>query len=93
MGAREILHQTVQHIPSLDTATIQRWINILVAIDRSLARNAITEANVPGADPRKIAKALEDLAKGDTEAARADYDKAIEDYRKAWKGVKDCDDD
>jgi len=60
--------------------------------DRSLAQTAVTEANVPGADPEKIAKALEDLAKGDADAARGDYDKAIEDYRKAWKGVTECND-
>jgi hypothetical protein len=47
------------------------------------------EANV-AIDPGKIAKALEDLGKGDADAARGDFDKAIEDYRKAWTGVKDC---
>jgi hypothetical protein len=40
--------------PGIPDATIQRWINILVAIDRNLAQTAITEANVPGASPRKM---------------------------------------
>jgi tetratricopeptide (TPR) repeat protein len=75
--------------PAIPDATIQNWINILLAIDRDLAQTAIMEANV-AIDPGKIAKALEDLGKGDADAARGDFDKAIEDYRKAWTGVKDC---
>lgn len=78
--------------PAIPDATIQRWINILLATDRNLAQTAITEANVPGADPKKIADALEDLAKGDAAAGLGGYDKAIEDYRKAWRLIKECDD-
>lgn len=73
--------------PAIPDATVQNWINTLVAIDRDLAATAITEAN---ADPGKIAKALNDLAAGDADAARGSFDKAIEDYRKAWNGVTDC---
>src|SRR5262249_49882713 len=76
--------------PAISDATIQNWINTLVAIDRDLAQTAIMEANVPGVDPKKIAKALQDLATGDADAARGDFDKAIEDYRKTWNGVKGC---
>ena len=72
--------------PAIPDATIQNWINVLVAIDRDLAQTAIIEAS----DPKKIAKALEDLDKGDADAARGDFDTAIEDYRRAWNGVKDC---
>jgi tetratricopeptide (TPR) repeat protein len=79
--------------PGISDATIQRWINILVAIDRNLAQTAITEANDPDAPPKKIADALEELAKGDADASRGDYDKAIEHYERAWKGVRDCGDD
>jgi hypothetical protein len=77
--------------PGISDATIQRWINILVAIDRKLAQIAITEAN--GAPPGKITEALAELAKGDADASRGDYDKAIEHYKRAWKRVRDCDDD
>src|SRR5215471_17983137 len=76
--------------PSIPDATIQNWINVLVAIDRDLAQTAITEANALGADPKQIAKALEYLADGDADASGGEFDKAIEDYRKAWNGVKDC---
>jgi len=76
--------------PAIPDAAIQNWINVLVAIDRDLAQTAIMEANVSGVDPKTIAKALDDLSKGDADAARGDFDTAIGDYRKAWNGVKDC---
>jgi phosphodiesterase/alkaline phosphatase D-like protein len=79
--------------PGISDVTIQRWINILVAIDRKLAQIAITEATVSGAPPRKIADSLEELAMGDADASRGDYDKAIEHYKQAWKIVRDCDND
>jgi tetratricopeptide (TPR) repeat protein len=74
-------------------ATIQRWINILVAIDRNLAQTAIAEASVPGVSPRKIANVMEELAKGNADGSRGDYDKAIEHYERAWKEVRGCKDD
>jgi phosphodiesterase/alkaline phosphatase D-like protein len=76
--------------PAIPDATLQGWINILVAIDRNLAQTAIMEANVPGADRKKIAAALEALAKGDADAARGKYDKAIQDYGNAWTKIKEC---
>ena len=76
--------------PSVPDATIQNWINVLVAIDRDLAQTAITEANAAGFNQNKIDKALADLAQGDADAARGSFDKAIEDYRKAWNGVTVC---
>jgi hypothetical protein len=79
--------------PGISDATIQRWINILVAIDRKLARIAITEASAQDDHHRKIAEALEELARGDEDASHGDYDMAIERYKRAWKKVRDCDDD
>ena len=76
--------------PAIPDATIQNWINTLVAINRDLAETAITEAEARGVDPRKIAKALGDFATGDADAARGNFDNAIEDYRKAWNAVMDC---
>jgi len=75
--------------PAIPDATIQNWINTLVAIDRDLAENAISEATAQGA-PGKIAKALEYLASGDADAANGNFDTAIEDYRKAWNAVTEC---
>lgn len=75
---------------AIPDSTIRNWISVLVAIDRDLAQSAITDATGSGVDPKKINKALGDLAQGDSDAARGSFDKAIEDYRKAWNGVKDC---
>ena len=75
--------------PAIPDATIQNWINTLVAIDRDLAENAILEATAEVA-PGKIAKALEYLASGDADAANGNFDTAIEDYRKAWNAVTEC---
>jgi len=77
----------------ISDAAIQRWINIVVAIDRKLAQIAITEVNEPGNHPGKVAQALEELARGDAAASRRDYDVAIEHYQRAWKRVRDCKDD
>src|SRR5262249_7936270 len=76
---------------NISDATIQRWVNILVAIDRKLATTAIAEAT--GVNPKKIAAALVELAKGDLEGAPGPFDEAIKPYQKAWKRVSDCDDD
>ena len=76
--------------PSIPDATIQNWIDVLVAIDRDLAQTAITEANASGVAQSKIDKALAGLAQGDADVARGSFDNAIEDYRKAWNGVAVC---
>jgi uncharacterized protein YjiK/phosphodiesterase/alkaline phosphatase D-like protein len=78
---------------SISDSTVQRWINILVAIDRKLAQIAINEASAQDDHHRKIAEALEELARGDADASHGDYDMAIERYERAWKKVRDCDDD
>ena len=76
--------------PSVPDATIQNWINVLVAIARDLAQTAITEASASGIAQGKIDKASADLAQGDADAARGSFDNAIEDYRKAWNDVAVC---
>jgi hypothetical protein len=76
--------------PSVPDATIQNWINVLVAIARDLAQTAITEASASGITQGKIDKASADLAQGDADAARGSFDNAIEDYRKAWNDVAVC---
>ncbi|HET6861602.1 MAG TPA: hypothetical protein VFH91_01100, partial [Pyrinomonadaceae bacterium] len=76
--------------PGIPDATIQRWINILVAIDRNLAQTAITAASSSGVSAKKIADALDELANGDADAARGDYDKAIGHYQTAWNRVTSC---
>lgn len=90
-AVEELMEMIRDRTPGISDAIVQRWINILVAIDRKLAQIAITEAS--GLNPRKIAGALEELASGDQDASRGDYDEAIEHYKRAWKKVRDCDDD
>jgi hypothetical protein len=75
--------------PGIPDATIQNWINVLVAIDRDLAQTAITDATAAGGDPRRINKATALFAQGDADAAAGSFDKTVEDYRKAWN-VVDC---
>lgn len=68
---------------TIPDATIQGWINRIVQADRFLAQVAINDAVARGGDPKKIAKANEELSKGDADAA-GKPDNAIEPYRNAW---------
>jgi len=86
-AVKKLLEMLRDTSPGISDATIQSWINILVAIDRNLAQTAITESV---GNSKKTADALADLAQGDADASRGDYDKAIKQYRKAWKSVTDC---
>ena len=62
---------------------VQAWIDGLVAVDRAIAQKALEEA--AGGDPKKLAKAAIDLAKGDHKAAQGKPDDAIEQYKEAWQ--------
>ena len=55
---------------------------------RPLASNAIDIGERNGADQKKIAKALEEIAKAQAYLADGKPDKAIEHYRKAWDGLQ-----
>jgi len=74
----------------IPAATVQNWINTLVAIDRDLAQTAIDEATAAGGDAKRIHKATLDLTQGDAAATSEGFDQAIESYRKAWNGVAAC---
>jgi len=93
-AVKKLLEMIRDTSPSgIPTATIQRWILVLVAIDRDIAQIAFDEAVANGISPGKIARALEELIRGDREASRGDYDDSIQHYKKAWKRVSVCDDD
>lgn len=60
--------------------------DLLVVVDRTLAKAAIEEAESAGEVTTKdLSKAADELAKGDDAAADGRLDKAIEHYRKAWQ--------
>lgn len=65
------------------SATVQRFINTMVDVDRTLAQTAIT--NAAGGDPEKISEANGELAKGDASTTENKPTDAIEHYRRAWK--------
>ena len=69
---------------TIPRTVLQRFIDRLVQVDRVLAFVAIRDAAAAHDDPKKIAEAKKDLAKGDSEAARGRPDNAIEHYRNAW---------
>jgi hypothetical protein len=63
-------------------ATVQTFIDRIVAVDRMLAQVAIGDA--AGGDPVELAKANAELGAGDTAAASNRPEEAIQHYRKAW---------
>jgi hypothetical protein len=68
---------------SISDMTLQSFVDRIVAVDRLLAVVAIADAT--GGDSKDIAKANDELGKGDNETAKGKYDSAIEHYRNAWK--------
>jgi hypothetical protein len=68
---------------TIPDATLQVFIDQLVGADKALALVAIEAA--AGGDAKKIAKANEELGKGDARALDGKFADAIEHYRNAWK--------
>jgi parallel beta-helix repeat protein len=71
----------------IPAATLQGYIDLLVAADRQIAQIAIAEAIARGGNAGKISTANSELIKGDVEAARDHPDKAIDHYKNAWKNA------
>jgi hypothetical protein len=57
----------------------------LVRADRLLAVVSIQDAARAGVNPKKLAEALEEVAKGDQAAGKGSPDQAIQHYRNAWE--------
>ena len=51
-------------------ATLQGWIDTLVAVDRALAQIAIDEATAAGGSPKRLAEAAREMAKAADDLAR-----------------------
>ncbi len=85
--------EAVNHLKSLmavrknlvSDATLQAFIDRLVAIDRGLALTQITDALAQSGKPSEVAKAQSELAKGDTAASHGKSSQAIDYYRSAWE--------
>jgi beta-glucanase (GH16 family) len=67
-----------------EAAAAQAAIDELVAVSAALAADAVEVAERNGADPKKVAKARDEIAKAEEELAKGKADKAVEHYRKAW---------
>ena len=78
----EIIKHRMSQIPN---ATAQNLIERLVRADRLLAVVSIQDAARAGVNPKKLAEALEEMAKGDQAAAKGSPDQAIQHYRNAWE--------
>jgi len=68
-------------------AVLQAFINRIARADRLLALIAISDAQQQNGDPRRIALANDQVAKGDGQAARGLSKEAIDFYRSAWRQV------
>jgi hypothetical protein len=64
---------------------LQGFIDRIIGADNGLAQAAINDALAATGDAKKIARANEELAKGDREAADGKYEPLIEHYLNAWK--------
>jgi len=69
--------------PKSIVSGMQGFIDALVGADRFLAEVAIADA--AGGDPAELAKANQELGKGDTDAGNDKPGEAITHYRKAWQ--------
>jgi hypothetical protein len=74
-------HQRHNVIPD---ATLQGWIDALVADDRALAEIAITDATAAGDSSRELSKAAKDVSSGDSSASHGDDVAAVAHYADAW---------
>jgi uncharacterized protein YjiK/phosphodiesterase/alkaline phosphatase D-like protein len=97
-GSREAVEELLEMIrdtrqPGVPDATIRRWINVLVAIDRKLDSDAINDAAAQGVKPKKIAEARAILTDADQDVAHGHVEEGMQDYQQAWQKVKNCDDD
>ena len=60
----------------------------LCDIAHTLAQTEIDDAVARGGDPKKIAKAREELGKGEDDYLSSKFMKAVDHYRKAWEKAR-----
>jgi len=87
--AVERLHKLIKDKKCpIPDATLQGFIDRLVAVDGQLASVAISDAIAAGLDPKKIARAQHEMAKAVRAIARGHFAAAIEHYKHAWQAVQ-----
>ncbi|HEX7421228.1 MAG TPA: hypothetical protein VF505_15165, partial [Thermoanaerobaculia bacterium] len=72
---------------SLDGATLQAAIDLLMKACRGVASASLDEAVRNGGDARAIARARTDLATGDADVSARRYSNAVLDYRNCLKDL------
>jgi len=70
---------------TIPDAVLRGLIDRLVGADRVIAQVAIADAVARSGDPARVAKASEELAKGNRALSNGSLEGAIEHYRDAWK--------
>ena len=70
-------------------ATLQGWIDALVAVAQTLAVTEIADATSAGGNAHKLADAASELTKAANELAKGHFEQAIEHYKQAWKHAED----
>ena len=82
------LQELIRRNPGTALATaLQKCVDKLIGIDGEFARVAIADAITANKDPRVIAAALADLARGDRDAAANRNGSAVDHYEDAWSDV------
>ena len=84
-AVQELERLLQQKHSNADDVVLQDLINHIVKSDRLLAVIAIQDAVAAGADAKKLAQAMGEVAKGDADVADAQYEAGIAQYRDAWK--------
>ena len=77
--------RTLMEITNPPAPEIAAVIQALVDADQSLAQTAIMDATAARGDPRKIAKALNEMDKAASEVTKGHFDNAVEHYEHAWQ--------
>lgn len=68
--------------------SVPAFIDRIVQADRLLVSIAITDAEAAGADSNAIARANDELAKGDDDISESNFESGLEHYRNAWQQLQ-----
>jgi HYR domain-containing protein len=79
---RDLIRDPHSTVPD---AVLLALINRMVGADRLIAQVAIADAEARGGNPARIARARDELAKGNLALSRGRFEDAIDHYRDAWK--------
>ena len=76
---------------SVDDATLQGWLSILLDSAKRLAQTQIDQsAATTGSDAKKLADAAKEMAAAQDEIVKGQLPQAIDHYGNAWKNAVDA---